>query len=384
MYTKLCGVFLSESKSKKENKIIYLAAFFPNNAGYVYRTKKWAEILRKYNYDVDIATTLSEKEYKKYLSGENINTVGFYIKSMTRRIKQVIKARKYEVVIVRRELLLFNDYGNLFLEKLLFKLNDNVILDFDDDIAFAKKEPKNISGFYSKILMEHSRKFTESLKFYKKYFVGSEYLKNYLLEKVNVDNQQICVIPTCVDYIKYPQKKYSNFTTEKIKLGWIGSNGNLKYLKAILPELIKLNKNYPIELLVISGEKFMEETNFNIKNITWSYSTQIENLMKIDIGLMPLNNTLEDKGKCGFKLIQYMGLGIVSIATDITINKSIISDKQNGYLVSYQFNNWCDVLEEAIKNYGKFGEIGKMARAKIADNYSFKANEEKYLKFISA
>ena len=97
---------------------------------------------------------------------------------------------------------------------------------------------------------------------------------------------------------------------------------------------------------------------------------------------MPLNNSLEDKGKCGFKLNQYMGLGIVGVATAITINKEIINYKVNGFLVKEDNSNWLAIFIEAIQKKEHFQKIGLKARNDIMNHYSFKSNQEVYLTFI--
>ena len=104
------------ARRNKNKSVLYLAAFFPGNAGYHWRVKKWTEELEKEGFTVNIASPLNELDFKNLLAQDHQQ---FLIKSLKRRFWQVVHSRKYETVIVRRELLIFNDYGNLFLEKLL-------------------------------------------------------------------------------------------------------------------------------------------------------------------------------------------------------------------------------------------------------------------------
>ncbi|MCB1023434.1 MAG: hypothetical protein KDB79_03535, partial [Acidobacteria bacterium] len=108
-------------------------------------------------------------ESYKYHDTEDVR---FYLIPLFRRIWQVWSSRDYNTVIVRRELLQYNDYGNLFLERLLLKIHPNVILDFDDDISAAKKEPRKITSLFGRLMLENGSKFTDSLKLYKKFIVG--------------------------------------------------------------------------------------------------------------------------------------------------------------------------------------------------------------------
>lgn len=385
VFIKGVGLFYSRKfQNNRSDKILYLAAFFPNNAGYIYRVEKWAEMMKDGGFEVDIKFTLTEKEYKSYLHGKKVNAIGFYRKSLIRRIKQLLSVRNYGTIIVRRELLLFNDYGDLFLEKFILKVHPHVILDFDDDISFSKGEPKDVTSLYSKLLMESSNKFSDSLKLYQKFIVGSSYLKGYVLNaNKGIEESEINVIPTCVDYEKYPVKKYLKNVPKKITFCWVGTNGNLKLLNNITKHLNEVNKIHPLKLIVISGLKFKTNVDYEIENIQWSYDSQIDNLMKADIGLMPLNNKLEDKGKCGFKLLQYMGLGIVSIASGVTVNKEIVENDVNGYLVSPEENNWTEVILKAIANYDNFVEVGMKARRSVEDRYTFESNKLKYISFVN-
>ncbi|MFQ5787188.1 MAG: glycosyltransferase [Thermodesulfobacteriota bacterium] len=361
------------------HRVLYLAAFFPENAGYHYRVHKWVEILNHNGFEASTRYVFEKEQFDELMSQKR--TVFFQTVFLLHRIWHCIYALTYNCVIVRRELLLYNDYGNLFLEKLLLALHPNVVLDFDDDISVAKREPREIT-LVGRLMFESPAKFQESLKLYSRFIVGSNYLRNLVSEnKSEISDKDIVVIATCVDYKKYPIKVY-DWKSEYVNFGWLGSNHNIYLLKIIIPVLNEISKNHKIRFLVISGQDYgPENANFEIVNISWSLEKELENLHKIDIGLMPLYDTAVERGKCGFKLIQYMGAGIVSIAGAITINKEIIDDKQNGFLV-HRESDWLSVIEEVLARREDFPTIGAEARKKICNKFSFEANKKKYLNFI--
>ena len=188
----------------------------------------------------------------------------------------------------------------------------------------------------------------------------------------------ILFIPTCVDYDKFPRKIFTQ--KETLSFGWIGGNNNQKYLNILINDMNEFHKQNNCELIIISGKKYINpKARFPIKNIKWSIETQINDLYKIDIGLMPLPINSITKGKCGFKAIQYMGLGIPCIATKLTANKDIIDHGENGFLVS-ENNNWLKEFEK-IGNV-KLNDLGKSARLKIDNNYTFNANFTKLNNFL--
>jgi glycosyltransferase involved in cell wall biosynthesis len=366
--------------SASEKKILYLATFFPNNSGYEYRVLRWANILRKQGYEVTMKTVFEKDEFDRYRKKTDLF---FYIKPLIKRTFHVLRSSQYSHVIVRREILLFNDYGNLFLEKLLLAIHPRAILDFDDDIGASKKEPRQISSRFGKILMENGNKFNTSLGMYQYFIVGSKYLEQKVLQlNPDLPIDHIVIIPTCVDYDKYKPVSYDS-TDEVVRFGWIGGNHNLPLLEEIFPVLNQVAAFHPLELVVISGKEttYEDTEHFKIINIPWDISTEIQSLQQIHIGLMPLKNNLISKGKCGFKLIQYMGLGIVSIASAVTVNNEIIEHGENGFLV-YDENEWRETILAVVEKRDKWAEIGRKAREKITKYYSFKSNSKRYVDFI--
>jgi len=381
LLSKLIPVFFKKKTHQvQKNGILFLDCTPIENAGYQYRSKKWAEKLSESGLRCEVNTLFEDRyKFEKLLSKHNL--IDFHIKSMATRLKQCIYARNYKTVIVRRELLLYNDYGNLFMEKMLYKLHNNIILDFDDDISAAKKQPKKITNLYGRLMFEQGNKFSDSFSYYHKFITASDYLKTKVLnENSSVNPDDILVVPTCVDYDKYEAKKYSA-EIKHICFGWIGGNHNYFLLDLLIPILNRLFEKYNFKLLVIGGKKYEANVNFEIEFIPWSLDTEVESLYKIDVGLMPLEDDLVNRGKSGFKLIQYMGLGIVSVASGITINNEIIDDKINSYVVSSD-EEWESVLTEILERRIDFKEMGKLAKQKIENNYTFKANFDRYYNFV--
>lgn len=361
--------------------LLFLEVFPVENSGYQYRAGKWAELFREAGIRCEVKTLVEDR--KKYDAMHNRGDLsGFMIRSLWTRFRQCIYSRHFKTVIVRRELLMFNDYGNLFMDKFLLRIHSDVVFDFDDDIAVAKKEPRQISSFFGKIMRETGTKFTQSLRLYKRFIVVSEYLKQYVIDRnPSIDPNKIAIIPTCVDYDKYPAKQYSE-NIHEICFGWIGGGHNYFLLDKLIPVFETLSAEYSFRLIVIGGKKYERETSFKIDFYPWSYYSEIENLYKIDIGLMPLQDDNRSKGKGGFKLLQYMGLGIVSLASAITINREIVEHGKNSLLV-YSFDEWENILRLVLDKKIDFVEIGANARKTVAEKYTFVTNFESYRKFVN-
>ncbi|MFN5847013.1 MAG: glycosyltransferase, partial [Chitinophagales bacterium] len=369
--------------NRSNKKVLYLDPFFDESAGTHYRVAKWANIISENDILVSVKGVFTKESFDKYLNKTG-SLVLFQLKFILSRFWHILISPFYKTVIVRRTILLYNEYGNgNFMERLLLSLHPNVILDFDDYMQILNYE--NIPySLYGRLLLENRKKFDNNLSLYNRFIVGSEFLKTQVLKhNSRVQLKNIIVVPTCVDYASYTSKEY-NCEKEEITFGWIGSDSNQQYLDFIIPVLNKISKTNKINLLVISGNEYLnDKAEFTINNIKWSLETEKDAILKIDIGLMPLSNTLMDKGKCGFKLIQYMGLGVIGVASGVTINNEIIDDEWNGFIVKDE-NDWEDVLLNVLKRKTDWSLIGKRARKKIKLKYSFDYYHQDYVSFVTS
>lgn len=362
-------------KTKKKD-VLYLESFTRDGAGYNYRVHFWKELLEKEGLAVDSKFIFEfGKDFFYYTSQPTLYT--FILKGLRRQIKNIMTSRHYKCVIVRRNLLPYNQFGNHFLEKLLVKFNSNTILDFDDDIG--AQEPRINESFIHKLLHTTNQQFYGSFKYFNHFICGS----NYLADKVRtqVKNPSILVVPTCVNYTDFEPKQFGS-TQGPLIFGWIGGNQNLFLLENIIPAMNKLAQSHEISLKVIAGvTDYPLKAKFPVEYIQFSLETEKEEIKKMDVGLMPLIDDEVSRGKCGFKLLQYMGLGVPGIATAITVNKEIVSDNVNGWLVTAG-DDWYPYLKKAFENRSKLPEMGQKAIQKVDQFYTFKANNSAYCSFI--
>jgi glycosyltransferase involved in cell wall biosynthesis len=357
-------------------RVLFLAAFWPGNAGYEYRVLRWAEILRASGFEVDIDCVFTHEQFWSWVE---TNDPQLYLYPARRRLRRILASGDYGTVIVGREVLLWNDYGNLFLERLLLAMHPDAILDIDDDLGAAKGQPREISRF-GRLLGEHPSKFAASLGLYRKVIAGSGYLEQLVRRHgPQLGAGDVVVVPTVLDYEDEPAKQYE---TRKgpLVFGWIGGTGNLEQLDIVAPALERIARDTPLKLLVISGRPY-EHGSLEVENVAWDMATHLDDLRRIDVGLMPLQDTPASRGKCGMKLLQYMGLGIVSVATALTVNREIVDDGRSGFLVE-PGADWEDALRSVIAAEASFAEIGAAARRTVLERYSFVANRDRFVSFI--
>jgi len=281
---------------------------------------------------------------------------------------------KYDFVFIHREA---SPAGPPWLEWVIAKIFwKKIIYDFDDAIWMSDEFTE------SNLLkvLKWRQKVQQIIKSSWKISCGNQFLKNYASQF----NKNSFLNPTTIDTLNLHKSPRSlNFDKkDKITIGWTGSHSTIKYLEIVHPILFSLSSKYKnVEFIIIANAKptiLLERLQF----IEWSLLTEIEDLSKIDIGIMPLPNDDWSKGKCGFKLLQYMALGIPCIGSKVGANIEIVNDGINGFLCSTE-EEWFVALEKLILDENLRSFIGSNGRSTIVDKYSVQSNEDNFLKFFN-
>jgi glycosyltransferase involved in cell wall biosynthesis len=254
------------------------------------------------------------------------------------------------------------------------KKSSKVLFDLDDAIMYrssSSPRPHSLSRWL---------KFKGMVKGSDVVTVGNQFLKN---EVLRVDSKKkVFVIPTCIDTNLYSQKK-KMFNPPEIILGWIGTKGNLKYLKILEPVFETIRQRFPQAKLKIVSNDFYDSSHLFVLNKAWKLEDENEDLISFDIGLMPLNDDLWSRGKCGLKIIQYLSVGVPVVCTPVGINSDIIKDGENGFWArSHQ--EWVDRLTTLIQNQELRYRMGLKGIETVEREYSLAVTSEKFFQVLQS
>ena len=137
----------------------------------------------------------------------------------------------------------------------------------------------------------------------------------------------------------------------------------------LVPALEKISQKYPhVILKLIGADDTITFQNIRIQQVSWSLNTMIEELQSFDIGLMPLDEDLFNKGRLGYKMIQYMSMGIPIVASNTGLNPEVVIENENGFLASNE-QEWIDKLSLLIENPKLRKKLGENGRKKAVEKY---------------
>ncbi len=170
---------------------------------------------------------------------------------------------------------------------------------------------------------------------------------------------------------------YSIRHATQVVIGWTGSHSTLKYLEPLVPVLQQLAQEYRFRLLVIADRPPTIHLPI-LDFVPWQQETEVDDLLGMHIGVMPLPDDPWARGKCGFKALQYLALGIPAVVSPVGVNARIVTHGVEGYHCLTD-EDWYQYLAELLTDAGKRAHMGQAGREKVIAQYSVTANTENFL-----
>ncbi len=304
------------------------------------------------------------RQYIPILKEQNIEVTDFYSKmgkyppenklirplwafaTLSMRIPDIVKSYNYDITFLQREML-----STFTTFELLTK--SPRVLDVDDAIFLYR------FGKFAKRLAQLSELV----------ICGN----NFIAEWFSKWNKNIVVIPTAVDTHRYIPRKENHPSQCKLVLGWIGTSGNFKYLYRIESALERVIKAQPgIIFKIISDSKpiFKGKLSEKLEYVKWSPENEIVNIQNMTIGIMPLDNTEWEKGKCSFKMLQYMACGIPVVVSHVGMNSQVLSLGEAGIGAKSQ-EEWVEAILTLLSlNDIERKKIGMIGRRIVEEYFS--------------
>jgi glycosyltransferase involved in cell wall biosynthesis len=162
---------------------------------------------------------------------------------------------------------------------------------------------------------------------------------------------------------------------------WIGSPENLVYLEMVRPALTRLTMRHPGLTLRVICSKFPDWPAVNIERIAWSSSTEAESLASAHIGVMPLTDDEWARGKCAFKLLQYMAASLPCVASPIGANTEAVVDGVTGFHARNDAE-WERALNRLIESPTLRGRMGAAGHAHVVARYAMRTYQARYVALL--
>ncbi len=336
-------------------KVLSFTKYDRKGASSRLRSIQYFEGLYKNGIEITHKALFDDSYLVKLYSGQKVLKSYIFLRYL-RRFISLFSVWKYDVIWIEKELFPWLPFN---IERVLAKLGVKYIVDYDDAIfhnydLHRKKIVRSLLSSKIPSVMKHAKVVT----------VCNEYLKD---KAVVSGASDIRIIPTVVDLDRYDTSKNIEDTSSTLKIGWIGSPSTEKYLIDLLHVFETLALKIDMKILIVGGKTF-HSSNVPYEHLEWSQEKEVKLIKSFDIGIMPLSDSSWERGKCGYKLIQYMACSKPVVASAVGMNCEIIQDGENGYLVDND-EEWIEAFMK-LNDEKRRNTFAKEARALVEKKYS--------------
>ncbi|CAK0745754.1 Glycosyltransferase [Gammaproteobacteria bacterium] len=179
------------------------------------------------------------------------------------------------------------------------------------------------------------------------------------------------VLPTVLD----PDRYASTWRPpgNPFVVGWIGSPSTTAYLRGLAPALSRLSRRFPLVLRIVGAVSAKRSASLDlpgvpIETLPWSEETEAAVVASFDVGIMPLPEGPWERGKCGYKLLQYMASGKPVVASPVGVNATLVTPEV-GFLAVTEAD-WEQALTVLQMDSALAAQLGQAGRARVMKNYA--------------
>jgi glycosyltransferase involved in cell wall biosynthesis len=245
---------------------------------------------------------------------------------------------------------------------------------FDVDDAIYVRKPRTLSDLPDESAWR-KKKFAATCRWVDAVAAGNDVLAGV----ARVTAKQIVVLPTSIDTACYAPTTAG--AGEAPTIVWIGSPENLIYLDLIRPALARLTQRYPTLKMRVICSEFPDWSDVHIERVAWSSATEAHSLAGAHIGVMPLTDDAWSRGKCAFKLLQYMAAALPCVASPVGANMEAVLDGINGFHAA-SVDQWERSLEKLLVSPELRASFGHRGREHVEQRYALSRYRANYLDLL--
>ena len=302
-----------------------------------------------------VVSSLFDDSYLAHKYAHGRARMGDVLRAFGRRLWKVLTIPRQSVVLIEYELL---PYFSALLERWLAWRGCRMVLDYDDALFH---QYDNHPNKWVRLLL--GRKIAAVMRLSHTVVAGNDYLADYARR---AGAPRVEVIPTVIDLTRYA-KQDGPIESGPFTIGWIGSPSTARYLRDIAPALAEVCRDGRAKVRLV-GSGPVDLPGVPLEVIPWREETEVDEIRRFDVGIMPLPDEPWARGKCGFKLVQYMACGLPVIASPVGVNSTIVQNGVNGFLATRE-DEWVQALNTLLSDAALRGRMGKSGRDRVEQQY---------------
>ena len=257
-----------------------------------------------------------------YVQGLQQNTKNLFeaMRAYVGRIKALLSSRQFDLLWIEKETL---PWLPAWFEKMLLSGAVPYVLDYDDAVFHYYDQHRKpvvralLAGKHPALIQRAAL-----------VMAGNAYLAEFARA---AGARQVELVPTVINLKRYPLAAINLAKMDGPPcVGWIGQRATAAFLAPYAPLFERLSADGLARFAAIGIDA--QSLGLPMKSIAWAEQTEVASIASLSIGIMPLMDAPFERGKCGYKLIQYMACGLPVVASPVGMNCHIVEHGVNGFL----------------------------------------------------
>lgn len=341
----------------KPLKILALTRYGRAGASSRLRFLQYLPWLREAAIDVSVQPLLGDAPLQARYRTGRYGTVPL-LTAYLKRCHALLGRHQFDVVWIEKEAL---PWAPLWLERGLLR-GVPYVLDFDDAVFHNYDKHRSLL-----VRRVYGRRLDRLMARAALVVDGNSYLAQRARD---AGAPRVELLPTVIDLDRYPEPAHASESVTvggTLRIVWIGSPTTVHYLQLLREPLQALARTHAFVLRVVGGGK-VDLPGVNVEEVPWSEATEVASIGACDVGVMPLLDSPWERGKCGYKLIQYMACGLPVVASDVGANSEIVQHDVSG-LVVRSSSDWEVALQRLLSDAALRARMGQAGRRRVEQRY---------------
>ena len=345
-------------------RVLFLTKYGSTGASSRYRFLQYIPYLESKEILCTVSPLFDDRYLDRRFGGQRKSTA-LVVGAFIRRLRAMRESRKFDLLVIEKELLPFvpSPFERWFGSEVPF------IIDYDD--AQFHHYDQHPSWMVRRLLGEKIHRIMGNAT---AVVVGNDYLAAY----ARTANECVKILPTVIDLSRYdvPQEP----PPYPFKIGWIGTPLTAQYLENIAAPLRAFCASHPATIVAIGSGPI--DLGTPVEMHPWAYENEVSQMARFHVGIMPVPDRHFERGKCGLKLIQYMGCRKPVIAAPVGVNVDLVGDRERGFLARHQ-SEWYDALKTLFDAPETARTMGRAGRVLVEQKYSLDQAQVRMAEIIS-
>lgn len=324
--------------------------------------------LQAQGVEMESAPFFKNDYVQRLYKGETVNITSV-LAAYFKRLLKLFRSSKYDLLWIEKELF---PWLPAWAEAFLQTIRIPYIVDYDD--AVFHRYDLHASPLVRSLL---GRKIDHVMRHAALVVAGNE----YLVERARqAGATRVEYLPSVVDVSRYKMEA-NPAPSSQFRIGWIGSPITAPYLNQVRSAIEALSREANIHATLIGLGNVNPFPNTSTTILSWDEDLETTIGGMFDVGIMPLVEGPFERGKCGYKLVQYMAGGLPVIASPVGINTQMIEPGINGYLASTN-EEWITALRTLLHDRQLMAAMGRAGRQKAEQKYNLQGTAPKLLELL--